>query len=79
MHKLVQPTPQRRALLARFESALAANEEAHLQVRIAWSCAQQLRSAYRYPNPGEGRKIAGKVIKEFSTCPVPEIARLARS
>ena len=43
---------------ARLEKAIAADDEAHLQVWIAWSCAQQLRSAYRHPDPVEGRKIA---------------------
>lgn len=64
---------------ARFEKALAANEEAHLEVWIAWSCAQQLRPAYRHPDPSEGRKIATKTLDSFSTCPVPEIARLGRT
>lgn len=63
----------------RFEKALAANEEAHLQVWIAWSCAQQLRAAYRAPDPAQGRKIATKILNTFTTCPVPEIARLGRT
>jgi transposase len=63
---------------ARFENAIAAHE-AHLQVWLAWTCAQQLRSAYRHPNPVEGKKIAEKVLATFPTCPVPEIARLGRT
>jgi transposase len=62
----------------RFESAIAAHDE-HLAVYVAWSCAQQLRSAYRNPNPAAGRRIAEKVLATFSTCPVPEIARLGRT
>ena len=63
---------------ARFESAIGA-DEAHLQVWLAWVCAQQLRAAYRHPDPAEGRKTAEKVLAAFPTCPVPEIARLGRT
>jgi transposase len=63
---------------ARFESAIAADER-HLEVWLAWSCAQQLRGAYRHPKPVEGRKIAEQVLASFPTCPVPEIARLGRT
>ena len=63
---------------ARFENAIAANE-AHLQVYLAWSCAQQLRSAYHHRDTTEGNKIATKIIETFPTCPVPEIARLGRT
>lgn len=62
----------------RFETAIAAHE-AHLQVYLAWSCAQQLRSAYRYRDTAEGKKIATRIIETFPTCPVPEIARLGRT
>ena len=64
---------------ARLESAIAANERAHLPVYIAWSCAQQLRAAYHHRDPVEGRKIAVKVLATFPSCPVPEIARLGRT
>jgi len=63
----------------RFEKAIAARPEEHLQVWLAWSCAQQLRSAYRHRDPVEGRKIAEKILTTFPTCPVPEIARLGRT
>ena len=62
----------------RFETAIAANE-AHLAVYVAWSCAQQLRSAYRHRDPVEGKKIATKIVETFPTCPIPEIARLGRT
>jgi transposase len=64
---------------ARLEKAIAARPDEHLPVYLAWSCAQQLRSAYRHPNPAEGRKIAEKVLASFPTCPIPEIARLGRT
>ncbi len=63
---------------ARFEKAIAA-DEAHLEVWLAWSCSQQLRSAYRHPNLAEGRKIAEQVLSTFPTCPIPEIKRLGRT
>ncbi len=46
---------------------------------MAWQCAQQLRSAYRHPDPLQGRKIAERVVATFHTCPIPEIARLGRT
>jgi transposase len=49
----------------------------HLEVWLAWTCAQRLRAAYRHPNPVEGRRIAERVVETFPTCPVTEIARSA--
>ena len=63
---------------ARFERAIAADER-HLEVYVAWSCAQQLRSAYHHPNPVEGKKIAERVLDSFPTCPIPEIKRLGQT
>ena len=63
----------------RLETAIAARPDEHLAVYIAWTCAQQLRSAYRHPNTAEGRKIAEKILDTFPTCPIPEIARLGRT
>lgn len=60
----------------RFDTAIASNEDAHLAVYVSWSCAQQLRAAYRYPNPAEGRTIAETMLDSFPTCPVFEIVRL---
>jgi transposase len=31
------------------------------------------------PTAAEGRRIAGKVIASFPTCPIPEVARLGRT
>jgi transposase len=44
---------------ARLTKALDADER-HLEVHIAWQCAQQLRAAYKAQNLSEGRKIAEK-------------------
>ncbi len=54
-------------------------DERHLQVWVAWSCAQRLRAAYRNRDPVEGKKIAEQVLSSFPSCPVPEIARLGRT
>lgn len=63
---------------ARLDKAIAADER-HVEVLLAWRCAQQLRSAYRAANLTEGRRIAEKVLASFPTCPIPEIARLGRT
>ncbi|MCD4536592.1 transposase [Nocardioides sp. cx-169] len=63
----------------RLENAIAARPDEDLAVYIAWTCAQQLRSAYRHPNPAEGRMIAVKVLESFPTCPIPEIARFGHT
>ncbi len=62
----------------RFEKAIAADDR-HLEVYLAWSCAQRLRAAYRHRDPAEGKKIATEILPSFPTCPVPEIARLGRT
>jgi len=48
-------------------------------VLVAWQCAQQLRDAYRQDNLAAGLGIAEKVVASFSSCPIPEIARLGRT
>lgn len=63
---------------ARLDRAIAADER-HVEVSVAWSCAQRLRAAYQHPDPHEGRKIATAVVESFPTCPIPEIARLGRT
>jgi len=37
-------------------AAAIGDNEAHLEVWLAWACAQRLRAAYRHPNPVEGRR-----------------------
>ena len=63
---------------ARLESAFAADER-HVEVQVAWSCAQQVRSAYHQQSHAAGRAIAGQVLDSFTTCPIPEVARLGRT
>jgi transposase len=63
---------------ARLHDAFTAREE-HVEVAVAWSCAQQVRSAYHQPTHAAGRVIAQKIIDTFPTCPIPEIARLGKT
>jgi transposase len=64
--------------LDRLRTALEADQR-HDEVYVAWQCAQQLRAAYHTKHLAAGKKIAKKIIEEFPTCPIPEIARLGRT
>ncbi len=63
---------------ARLEHAFGAHER-HVEVQVAWSCAQQVRSAYHQDTHAVGRTIAEKVLASFTSCPIPEVARLGRT
>ena len=63
---------------ARLAAAIAADER-HDEVWVAYQCAQQVRSAYHQASHGQGRVIAEKILDSFSSCPIPEIARLGRT
>lgn len=63
---------------ARLTKAFDADER-HVEVDIAWQCAQQLRAAYQAENLREGKKIAEQVLASFPTCPIPEIKRLGKT
>ena len=63
---------------ARLEKAFEVDER-HVEVEVAWRCAQQLRAAYQAETLTEGRKIAEKVLASFPTCPIPEIKRLGKT
>ena len=63
---------------ARLAAAIDADER-HLEVFVAWQCAQQLRQVYHQPSPAAGRRVADKIIDSFPSCPIPEIARLGRT
>jgi transposase len=63
---------------ARLEKAFTTDER-HVEVEIAWRCAQQLRAAYQAENLREGRRIAEQVLASFPSCPIPEIKRLGKT
>ena len=63
---------------ARLDTAWAADER-HVEVELAWRCAQQVRSAYHQDSHAAGRKIAEKILASFTSCPIPEVARLGRT
>jgi transposase len=64
--------------LARIARAVSAHP-AHEEVYLAWQCAQQLRAVYHQNSPAAGRRLAEKVLANFPSCPIPEIARLGRT
>lgn len=64
--------------LARLQAAFTAREE-HVEVEVAWRCAQQVRSAYHQDSHPAGRAVAEKILTSFTTCPIPEVARLGRT
>jgi transposase len=63
---------------ARLAAAIAADER-HDEVWVAYQCAQQVRAAYRQASHAAGRAVAEKILDSFSSCPIPEIARLGRT
>ena len=63
---------------ARLATAFTADDR-HVEVEVAWHCAQQVRSIYHQDTPAAGRAIAETILATFATCPIPEIARLGRT
>jgi transposase len=63
---------------ARLERAWDADER-HIAVEVAWACAQQVRACYHQPSHRDGRVLAEQVLDSFSSCPIPEVARLGRT
>jgi transposase len=62
----------------RLSSAWAADQR-HLEVEVAWLCAQQVRSVYHQPSHAQGRAIAHTNLDSFVSCPIPEVARLGKT
>ncbi len=62
----------------RLSAAIEADER-HLEVFVAWQCAQQLRRVYHQPDPAAGQRLAEQVVASFASCPIPEVARLGRT
>ena len=63
---------------ARLHAGLATGDPTDA-VAVAWSCYQQLRSAYTATNAATGRQVAEQVLASFPSCPIPEVARLGRT
>ena len=63
---------------SRLAQAWAADER-HLEVEVAWSCAQQVRSAYHQVSHAAGRAVAEKILDSLTSCPIPEVARLGKT
>ncbi len=62
----------------RLETALTADDR-HVEVEVAWHCAQQLRSVYHQTSHTDGRRVAERILATFPSCPIPEIALLGRT
>ena len=56
---------------ARFVAAFTSDER-HVEVEVAWSCAQQVRAAYHQDSHAAGRTIAEKILNTFASCPIPK-------
>ena len=54
-------------------------DEAHISVKAAYRCAQQVREVFHQATPAQGRHLAARLIQRLPTCPIPEIARLGRT
>ncbi len=62
----------------RLRTAFTAREE-HLEVEVAYRCAQQVRSCFHQNTHAAGRRLAEKVLATLPSCPIPEVARLGRT
>jgi len=49
------------------------------EVFLTWQCYQQVRAAYATGDLAAGKKIAETIVDTFTSCPIPEIARLGRT
>ncbi len=56
----------------RLEDAFNAND-AHVEVDIAWQCAQRVRAAYQTGGTA-GRELAEDILASFHLCPIPWVA-----
>ena len=63
---------------ARLDAAFTARAE-HVEVEVAYRCAQQVRSAYHQTSHAAGRAVAEKVLAALPSCPIPEVARLGKT
>lgn len=64
--------------LAKVDAALQ-DGDPDWEVTIAWHLAQQLRGAYRHPDPTQGKAEAERLLRILPTCPIREVARLGRT
>jgi transposase len=56
---------------ARLEKAVTADER-HVEVEVAWRCAQQVRFCYHQGSHAAGRQIGEQILYSFTSCPIPE-------
>ena len=60
---------------ARLEAAFTARAE-HVEVEVAYRCAQQVRSAYHQASHAAGRVVSESVLAALPSCPIPVGGRL---
>jgi transposase len=63
---------------ARLHDVFTARAE-HVEVEVAWRCAQQVRSVYHQDTHPAGKAVAEKILATFVDCPILEVARLGRT
>jgi transposase len=63
---------------ARLAAAIEADDR-HLEVFVAWQCAQRLRAVYHQQDAAAGRRLAEQIVATFTSCPIVEVARLGRT
>ena len=51
-------------------------DQAHIRVKVAYHCAQQVRDVFHQATPAQGRRLTTHLIERLPTCPIPKIARL---
>jgi transposase len=62
----------------RLAAAFAADDR-HLEVEVAYACAQAVREVYHQDSVHEGRRRAEHILPTLPGCPIPEVARLGKT
>jgi transposase len=62
----------------RLAAAFAADDR-HVEVELAYACAQAVREVYHQDSVREGRRRAEQILASLPGCPIPEVARLGRT
>jgi len=65
---------QRERLAAAFTG-----DDRHVEVEVAYACAQAVREVYHQDTAREGRRRAEQILASFPSCPIPEVARFGKT
>lgn len=55
------------------------HRQRHVEVKVAWRCAQHVRSAYHQLNHTAGGAIAETILASLATRSIPKVARLSKT